>query len=119
MAGRWGTAPFGAGKPFSGQVGWGAAVVVVGGGSGLSAALCGGSGEEQALRTSPAIPSEASAPQARRRARVLWGTRCVISPPGIVGSPRPKVVAPAIRVTERLRWSDGARDGRRPARVRS
>src|SRR5580704_3025017 len=79
MAGRAGTEPFGAGRPVSGHDGFGAAVVVVVGGSGLSAALWGGL-EEQALRINPAIPTEARAPQASgRRARVRCATWFFIS----------------------------------------
>ncbi|HSZ37795.1 MAG TPA: hypothetical protein VK773_11950 [Acidimicrobiales bacterium] len=79
MAGRWGTVPFGAGRPVSGHVGFGAAVVVVVVGFGFSAALWGGS-EEQALNNSPAIPAEARAPQAsERRARVRCAAGFFIS----------------------------------------
>jgi hypothetical protein len=76
MAGRGGTVPFGAGSPFSGHVGFGAAVVVVVGGSGLSAALWGGSAEEQALKISPAIPTEATPQASGRCARVRCAAMC-------------------------------------------
>src|SRR5580704_12332930 len=64
MAGRFGTAPPGAGSPVRGQAGAGA-VDVVARGVTLAAALWAGE-EEQALNSNAVIPTTASAPQARR-----------------------------------------------------